>query len=93
MQQEFFQEQRKGANMGRANFKDLTDYHEKEPFLDQIFCAGEGCKMPVGPKDTMCAKCDHEFVWKDMIVAIAKQAQLRDENKRNKKYVPPKLYI
>ncbi|MCK9352268.1 MAG: hypothetical protein WCT49_04850 [Candidatus Paceibacterota bacterium] len=83
----------KKVRKGSANFVDLTNYHEKKPFLDRIFCKGEGCKMPVGPNDTRCGKCDHVFEWNDLIAAIATQARLRDENKRNRKYVPPDAYI
>ena len=78
---------------GRANFNDMTNYHEKPTFLEQVFC--KECKMPVGPHDTKCGKCDHEFPWREMAKIMATQAELRadEQNNKNRKYKPPRAYI
>lgn len=83
--------QKKEGAVGRANFNDVTESYGRIKFLDQIFC--KECKMPVSAKDLACGKCDHEFSFKDMVKAVATQAELRYKNKINKKYVPPELYI
>jgi hypothetical protein len=84
-------QRKKEGVVGRANFNDVTESYGKVTFLDRIFC--KECKMPVAAKDLACGKCDHEFPFRDMVKAVATQAKLRDENQRNKKYVPPELYI
>jgi len=73
---------------GRANFNEVRG---NTSFLDQIFC--RVCQMPVGPHDTRCGKCDHDFSFKDMEKAKTTQEELREQNKRNRKYTPPEVYI
>ncbi len=77
--------------MGRSNFNDLTKTYGKTTFLDEIFC--ENCKTPVSKNDEACGKCEHEFSFMDKIKAMATQTQLRYENKKNRKYKPPKAFI
>jgi len=76
----------------RANFNVVAGAFGKNiVFLNRIFCKVYG--TPIAPRDEHCGKCDHEFSYENKVEAMAKQAELRDKNKRNAKYKPPKAYI
>lgn len=79
--------------MGRANFRDLTEHGDKDRYALQIFCKEKNCRMPLGVNDRYCDKCGRDIEWEDMIKAVATQNRLKYENRRNRKYIPPALYI
>jgi hypothetical protein len=79
--------------MTRANANNLTERCDKNKYILQIFCKEKTCKMPLGINDRYCDKCGRDIQWEDMVKAVATQNRLKYENKRNKKYVPPALYI
>jgi uncharacterized Zn finger protein (UPF0148 family) len=82
---------------GRANFNDVTNYHEKFHTLDNIFC--KDCKTPIfantdmfDDKESRCSKCDRDMTG---LTEKAKDVQkkLREANSRNHNYKPPELFI